>query len=217
MAWSWSCERNSLACSGSSRSCSTVRVACSFSTLRCSCSRDISALIASCNLMALVGERRRDLRPLRRNLAQLLQRQVTGADVVVERLAQLGQHGLAMPPSHRLGGHRVGAGGRVGGLGGGLRCGRLRGRGGRSRHGFLLDGLTGVPTPMVRPRANKRKHPATNWTGRRGPPTGPETVTLTTRDRTGGGPWRQRSSGSSSSTITKSSGGGRRVTEPLQH
>src|SRR5664280_1099396 len=36
-------------------------------------------------------------------------------------------------------------------------------------------------------------HPATNWTGRRGPPTGPETVTLTTRDRTGGGPWRQRS------------------------
>src|SRR5450759_616409 len=48
-----------------------------------------------------------------------------------------------------------------------------------------------VHAPMARPRANnKRKHPATNWTGRRGPPTGPETVTLTTRDRTGGGPWR---------------------------
>src|SRR5450759_5273646 len=62
---------------------------------------------------------------------------------------------------------------------------------------------------------NQRKHPATNWTGRRGPPTGPETVTLTTRDRTGGGPWRQRSSGSSSSTITKSSGGGwRRCSTP---
>src|SRR5450759_949866 len=92
MAWSWSCERNSVACSGSSRSCSTVWVACSFSTLSCSCSR-------------AVGERRRDLRPLRRDLAQPLQRQVTGADVGVERLAQLGQHGLAMPPGHRLGGH----------------------------------------------------------------------------------------------------------------
>src|SRR5450759_2230295 len=139
MAWSWSCERNSVACSGSSRSCSTVWVACSFSTLSCSCSR-------------AVGERRRDLRPLRRDLAQPLQRQVTGADVGVERLAQLGQHGLAMPPGHRLGGHGGGAGGRVGGLRGGLRCARLRcRRAGRGRHGFLpgQPSLTTVPHGMT--------------------------------------------------------------------
>src|SRR5450756_1940485 len=139
MAWSWSCERNSVACSGSSRSCSTVWVACSFSTLSCSCSR-------------AVGERRRDLRPLRRDLAQPLQRQVTGADVGVERLAQLGQHGLAMPPGHRLGGHWGGVGGRVGGLRGGLRCARLRcRRAGRGRHGFLpgQPSLTTVPHGMT--------------------------------------------------------------------
>src|SRR5664280_310106 len=76
-----------------------------------------------------------------------------------------------------------------------------------------------VAPPWGRSPADHRRTtespPNTNWTGRRGPPTGPETVTLTTRDRTGGGPWRQRSSGSSSSTITKSSGGGwRRCSTP---